>query len=98
MSMAQQDDVDVCLWTVQVEQWPEDEALFALYLEVHRRRDKIALHMLPLDQHLHCPTFATLRIPSLTYPGTMGEPLHGEVCYSCVWFLERLQVCFVCHL
>jgi mediator of RNA polymerase II transcription subunit 23 len=84
MSMAQQDDVDVCLWTVQVEQWPEDEALFALYLEVHRRRDKIALHMLPLDQHLHCPTFATLRIPSLTYPGTMGEPLHGEVCYSCV--------------
>ncbi|KAG0577554.1 hypothetical protein KC19_5G164800 [Ceratodon purpureus] len=63
---------------LQVERWPDDEALFALFLEVHRRRDKIALHMLPLDQHLHCPTFATLRVPALTYPGTMGELLHGE--------------------
>lgn len=63
-----------------MERWPDDEALFALFLEVHRRRDKIALHMLPLDQHLHCPTFATLRVSSLTYPGTMGELLHGEVC------------------
>jgi hypothetical protein len=54
--MGQQADVDVCLWTVQVEQWPEDEGLFALYLEVHRRRDKIALHMLPLALSNLCNT------------------------------------------
>ncbi|CAM6090169.1 unnamed protein product [Calypogeia fissa] len=63
---------------LQIEHWPEDEELFALFLEVHRRRDKIALHMLMLDHHLHCPTFATLRMTALTYPGTLGEPLHGE--------------------
>ncbi|XP_074591663.1 mediator of RNA polymerase II transcription subunit 23 isoform X2 [Curcuma longa] len=75
---------------------PDDEAMFSIILEVHRRRDMVAMHMQMLDQHLHCPTFATHRFltqsyPSLTgeslanvryspitYPGVLGEPLHGE--------------------
>lgn len=76
---------------------PDDEAMFSIILEIHRRRDMVAMHMQMLDQHLHCPTFATHRFltqsyPSLTgeslanvryspitYPGVLGEPLHGEV-------------------
>ncbi|BFI23757.1 mediator of RNA polymerase II transcription subunit 23 [Marchantia polymorpha subsp. ruderalis] len=63
---------------LKIEHWPEDELLFALFLEVHRRRDKISLHIQMLDHHLHCPTFATLRMTALTYVGSLGEPLHGE--------------------
>ncbi|KAL2653365.1 hypothetical protein R1flu_021493 [Riccia fluitans] len=63
---------------LKIDHWPEDEPLFALFLELHRRRDKIALHIQMLDQHLHCPTFATLRTTALTYIGNLGEPLHGE--------------------
>ncbi|CAN7094362.1 unnamed protein product [Brassica rapa subsp. narinosa] len=47
-----------------VENVPDDEALFALVMEIHRRRDAMAMHMLMLDQHLHCPTFGTHRISS----------------------------------
>ncbi|KAH0911629.1 LOW QUALITY PROTEIN: hypothetical protein HID58_034950 [Brassica napus] len=47
-----------------VENIPDDEALFALVMEIHRRRDAMAMHMLMLDQHLHCPTFGTHRISS----------------------------------
>ncbi|KAL4196781.1 hypothetical protein AMTRI_Chr04g247940 [Amborella trichopoda] len=54
---------------------PDDEALFTMVLEIHRRRDKVAMHMQMLDQHLHCPTFANLRFPAQTYPSLSGEPL-----------------------
>lgn len=57
-----------------VDNVPDDEALFALILEIHRRRDKIAIHMQMLDQHLHCPTFATLRVSPQVYPSIPGEP------------------------
>ncbi|XP_047340954.1 mediator of RNA polymerase II transcription subunit 23-like [Impatiens glandulifera] len=73
---------------------PEDESLFTLILEIHRRRDMMATHMQMLDQHLHCPTFATprfqfqinmsgevvtnMRFSPITYPSVLGEPLHGE--------------------
>ncbi|XP_057830163.2 mediator of RNA polymerase II transcription subunit 23 isoform X2 [Cryptomeria japonica] len=58
-----------------VDNIPDDEALFALILEIHRRRDKIAIHTQMLDQHLHCPSFATLRIAAQIYPSIPGEPL-----------------------
>ncbi|KAF5750129.1 hypothetical protein HS088_TW03G00461 [Tripterygium wilfordii] len=76
-----------------VENIPDDEALFTLILEIHRRRDMVAMHMQMLDQHLHCPTFGThrllspnisveavanLRYSPITYPSILGEPLHGE--------------------
>ncbi|KAL5763184.1 hypothetical protein ACOSP7_019448 [Xanthoceras sorbifolium] len=77
-----------------IENIPDDEALFTLILEIHRRRDMMAMHMQMLDQHLHCPTFGTVRILStpntsveqvanlryspITYPSVLGEPLHGE--------------------
>ncbi|XP_077232884.1 mediator of RNA polymerase II transcription subunit [Tasmannia lanceolata] len=73
---------------------PDDEALFTIILEIHRRRDMVAMHMQMLDQHLQCPTFAThrflsqtspsgeplanLRYSPITYPSVLGEPLHGE--------------------
>ncbi|KAK6931621.1 hypothetical protein RJ641_003414, partial [Dillenia turbinata] len=44
-----------------IENIPDDEALFTLILEIHRRRDMMAVHMQMLDQHLHCPTFGTSR-------------------------------------
>ncbi|XP_024007851.1 mediator of RNA polymerase II transcription subunit 23 isoform X1 [Eutrema salsugineum] len=47
-----------------IENIPDDEALFTLIMEIHRRRDAMAMHMLMLDQHLHCPTFGTHRISS----------------------------------
>ncbi|KAL5553223.1 hypothetical protein UlMin_040624 [Ulmus minor] len=52
---------------------PDDEALFTLILEIHRRRDMMAMHMQMLDQHLHCPTFGTQRIISQTAPNISGE-------------------------
>ncbi|KAG6714118.1 hypothetical protein I3842_05G186900 [Carya illinoinensis] len=77
-----------------IENIPDDEALFTLILEIHRRRDMMAMHMQMLDQHLHCPTFGTHRVLSqttpsisgeanaryspITYPSVLGEPLHGE--------------------
>ncbi|KAJ0257673.1 Mediator of RNA polymerase II transcription subunit 23 [Hirschfeldia incana] len=47
-----------------IENVPDDEGLFALVMEIHRRRDSMAVHMLMLDQHLHCPTFGTHRVSS----------------------------------
>jgi len=58
-----------------VDNVPDDEALFALILEIQRRRDKIAIHMQMLDQHLYCPTFATLRVAPQIYLSILGEPL-----------------------
>lgn len=55
-----------------IENIPDDEALFTLILEIHRRRDMMAMHMQMLDQHLHCPTFGTHRILSQT-PNISGE-------------------------
>ncbi|KAJ0095672.1 hypothetical protein Patl1_15501 [Pistacia atlantica] len=52
---------------------PDDEALFTLILEIHRRRDMMATHMQMLDQHLHCPTFGTHRILSQTTPNIAVE-------------------------
>ncbi|XP_010552683.1 PREDICTED: mediator of RNA polymerase II transcription subunit 23 [Tarenaya hassleriana] len=49
-----------------IEKIPDDEAVFTLIMEIHRRRDAMAMHMLMLDQHLHCPTFGTHRILSQT--------------------------------
>ncbi|CAL1390798.1 unnamed protein product [Linum trigynum] len=49
-----------------IENIPDDEALFTLILEIHRRRDMMAMHMQMLDQHLHCPTFGTHRFLSQT--------------------------------
>ncbi|CAK9172245.1 unnamed protein product [Ilex paraguariensis] len=45
-----------------IENIPDDEALFTLILEIHRRRDMMAMHMQMLDQHLHCPSFGTPRL------------------------------------
>lgn len=56
-----------------IENIPDDEALFTLILEIHRRRDMMAMHMQMLDQHLHCPTFGIQRFPSLT-----NSPISGE--------------------
>ncbi|XP_052186132.1 mediator of RNA polymerase II transcription subunit 23 isoform X2 [Diospyros lotus] len=50
-----------------IENIPDDEALFTLILDIHRRRDMMAMHMQMLDQHLHCPTFGTQRfLPQAT--------------------------------
>ena len=57
-----------------IENIPDDEALFTLILEIHRRRDMMAMHMQMLDQHLHCPTFGTHRFLSHT-----TSPISGEV-------------------
>ncbi|CAL5206700.1 unnamed protein product [Lathyrus oleraceus] len=56
-----------------IENIPDDEALFTLILEIHRRRDMMALHMQMLDQHLHCPTFGTHRILNQTTPTISSE-------------------------
>ncbi|KAL8463677.1 hypothetical protein ACS0TY_033584 [Phlomoides rotata] len=52
---------------------PDDEALFTLILEIHRRRDMMAIHMQMLDQHLHCPTFGTPRLLPQATTNTSGE-------------------------
>lgn len=54
---------------------PDDEALFSIILEIHRRRDMVATHMQMLDQHLQCPSFATHRFLSQSYPSIAGESL-----------------------
>lgn len=56
-----------------LENIPDDEALFTIILEIHRRRDMMAMHMQMLDQHIHCPTFGTHRIFSQTTPNISGE-------------------------
>eukprot|EP00250_Pteridium_aquilinum_P014109 c21786_g1_i1 orf=152-5008(+) len=63
---------------LQIENWPDDEVLFGFFLEVHRRRDRIAFFMQMLDQHLQCPTFASQRMIAFAYQGAIGEPLYGE--------------------
>ncbi|WOL20126.1 mediator of RNA polymerase II transcription subunit 23 [Canna indica] len=60
---------------------PDDEAMFSIILEIHRRRDMVAMNMQMLDQHLHCPTFATHRFLSQSYPSIAGESL-ANVRYS----------------
>lgn len=64
-----------------IENIPDDEALFTLILEIHRRRDMMAMHMQMLDQHLHCPTFGTHRILSQTTPNISVEAA-GNLRYS----------------
>ncbi|KAA8529023.1 hypothetical protein F0562_033489 [Nyssa sinensis] len=56
-----------------IENIPDDEALFTLILEIHRRRDMMAMHMQMLDQHLHCPTFGTHRFLSQVTANISGE-------------------------
>lgn len=56
-----------------IENIPDDEALFTLILEIHRRRDSMAMQMLMLDQHLHCPTFGTQRLLSQATTNISGE-------------------------
>lgn len=56
-----------------IENIPDDEALFTLILEIHRRRDMMAVHMQMLDQHLHCPTFGTPRLLSQATTNVAGE-------------------------
>ncbi|KAJ4816734.1 Mediator of RNA polymerase II transcription subunit 23 [Rhynchospora pubera] len=58
-----------------MENIPNDEAMFSIIMEIHRRRDMVAMHMQMLDQHLHCPTFATHRFLSQSYPSIAGEPI-----------------------
>ncbi|XP_019424087.1 PREDICTED: mediator of RNA polymerase II transcription subunit 23-like isoform X2 [Lupinus angustifolius] len=52
---------------------PDDEAIFTLILEIHRRRDMMAMNMQMLDQHLHCPTFGTHRILTQAAPNVSAE-------------------------
>ena len=54
---------------------PDDEALFSIILEIHRRRDLVATHMQMLDQHLHCPTFATHRFLPQSYPNIPSDSI-----------------------
>ncbi|KAL3501933.1 hypothetical protein ACH5RR_036382 [Cinchona calisaya] len=56
-----------------IENIPDDEALFTLILEIHKRRDMMAMHMQMLDQHLHCPTFGTARLLPQATNNMSGE-------------------------
>ncbi|GAA0141610.1 general transcription factor [Lithospermum erythrorhizon] len=56
-----------------IENIPDDEALFTLILEIHRRRDIMAMHMQMLDQHLHCPSFGTPRLLPQATTNMSGE-------------------------
>ncbi|KAL3510513.1 hypothetical protein ACH5RR_029914, partial [Cinchona calisaya] len=56
-----------------IENIPDDEALFTLILEIHKRRDMMAMHMQMLDQHLHCPTFGTPRLLPQATNNMSGE-------------------------
>ncbi|KAI3763730.1 hypothetical protein L2E82_13725 [Cichorium intybus] len=47
-----------------IDNLPDNKSLFTLILEIHRRRDMMTMHMLMLDQHLHCPTFGNQRLLS----------------------------------
>ncbi|XP_071694154.1 mediator of RNA polymerase II transcription subunit 23 [Rutidosis leptorrhynchoides] len=51
----------------------DDEALFTLILEIHRRRDMMAMHMQMLDQHIHCPTFGNQRLLAQATTSISGE-------------------------
>lgn len=66
----------------------DDVALFPLILEIHRRRDMVALHMKMLDQNLHCPSFGTHRILSHTHASISGEAMpnlrHSPITYPSV--------------
>ncbi|KAJ4889682.1 Mediator of RNA polymerase II transcription subunit 23 [Raphanus sativus] len=64
-----------------IENIPDDEGLFTLVMEIHRRRDAMAMHMLMLDQHLHCPTFGTHRISSQT-PANVSVEAVAHLRYS----------------
>ncbi|KAL6969984.1 Mediator of RNA polymerase II transcription subunit 23 [Sarracenia purpurea var. burkii] len=63
-----------------IENIPDDEALFTLILEIHRRRDMVAMHMQMLDQHLHCPTFGTQRLLSQVTSNVSGEAVTNMRC------------------
>lgn len=71
-----------------IDKIPDDEALFTLILEIHRRRDMVAMHMQMLDQHLHCPTFGTHRFLSQGCPSASSEPSantrHSPILYPSV--------------
>ncbi|KAF8083444.1 hypothetical protein N665_0772s0014 [Sinapis alba] len=71
-----------------IENIPDDEGLFTLIMEIHRRRDAMAMHMLMLDQHLHCPTFGTHRISSQTTANVSAEAVthlrHSPITYPSV--------------
>ncbi|XP_060196187.1 mediator of RNA polymerase II transcription subunit 23-like, partial [Lycium barbarum] len=71
-----------------LENIPDDEALFTLILEIHRRRDMMAMHMQMLDQHLHCPTFGTPRLLPQATANSSGEAVanmrYSPITYSSV--------------
>ncbi|XP_015076092.1 mediator of RNA polymerase II transcription subunit 23 [Solanum pennellii] len=71
-----------------LENIPDDEALFTLILEIHRRRDMMAMHMQMLDQHLHCPTFGTPRLLPQASANSSGEAVanmrYSPITYSSV--------------
>lgn len=58
-----------------IENIPDDESLFTLIMEIHRRRDMMAMHMQMLDQHLHCPSFGTQRFLPQATPHFGGEAI-----------------------
>ncbi|GAB4828736.1 Mediator of RNA polymerase II transcription subunit 23 [Ancistrocladus abbreviatus] len=58
-----------------IESIPDDEALFTLVLEIHRRRDMMAMHMQMLDQHLQSPTFGVQRFLPLATTNFGGEAI-----------------------
>ncbi|KAI4357583.1 hypothetical protein L6164_001522 [Bauhinia variegata] len=72
-----------------IENIPDDEALFTLILEIHRKRDMMAMHMQMLDQHLHCPTFGTPRILSPATPNIPGEAV-GQMRHAPITYLSVL--------
>ncbi|KAF2316836.1 hypothetical protein GH714_042177 [Hevea brasiliensis] len=65
----------LCSGLLFIETIPDDEALFTLILESHRRQDMMATHiqMQMLEQHLHCPTFGIHRILSQITPNISVE-------------------------
>ncbi|KAM3394800.1 mediator of RNA polymerase II transcription subunit 23 [Capsicum galapagoense] len=71
-----------------LENIPDDEALFTLILEIHRRRDMMAMHMQMLDQQLHCPTFGTPRLLPQGTANSSGEGVanmrYSPITYSSV--------------
>ncbi|KAL7602984.1 hypothetical protein Lser_V15G14952 [Lactuca serriola] len=71
-----------------IENLPDNKSLFTLILEVHRRRDMMAMYMLMLDQHLHCPTFGSQRLLSQAAINMIGEsvphPRYSPITYPSV--------------
>ncbi|KAK4377319.1 hypothetical protein RND71_003615 [Anisodus tanguticus] len=72
-----------------LENIPDDEALFTLILEIHRRRDMMAMHMQMLDQHLHCPTFGTPRLLPQATANSSGEAV-ANMRYSPITYCSVL--------